>query len=106
MTAGEGASRILGQLERIGLTEQPKGLIISENLLIGAHLRLCDITRLESWTHPIGRVRNHCCGCCTLGMSGNVEGHGISSAPLHPANALLPETQVLIEVLGQSRSLP
>jgi hypothetical protein len=37
-----------GQLERIGLGGPPMGLIISENLVIGAHLRVCGITRSES----------------------------------------------------------
>ncbi len=39
---GQDASRVLGQLERIGLGEQPVSLIISQNLLVGP---LCGYVR-------------------------------------------------------------
>ena len=45
---GEGGSRLLGKLERIGHGEHSVGRIIPEYRLISAHLRLCDITRRGS----------------------------------------------------------
>ena len=55
-TGGEGASRILGQMEGIGLAEEPVSVIISEYLLVGAHLRICDITRRKWWIHPVSMI--------------------------------------------------